>query len=789
MQIDKVFGADPKSIHELFLGKGHQGFYIPAYQREYAWDAEEINRLLDDLIHGIELYAEHDDAITFIGTVIAIRDQQNVTIKPYVHGHLPTDVMTVIDGQQRLTTIALLSVALHQLLSLAAEAIRAKNIYSPEIGRWIDNRLSIISERLKTMFVLDKNAFDPINRFYPKIIRAYIDQWSYDSSDLKYDSPVASFLAQYIKHCLDQDRIWFPKKDFKFNVDSTVVSEDLRAKHEKMNENFGIIIGFLKKLSKDGCFVDKKDREVIFTPLQDILNNRDVQQRLLEGGIESNVITYLNENGLSDPNSVKLLVFIRLNIIAQFLTERTAVTSVVATNETYAFDMFEALNTTGEPLTAFETFKPKVIDFEGLDKYESSESRRFLTKIDKILEQYKKADDKHKATSRILIPFRMLEEGEKLSNHLSEQRRVINKLYDKAKTKEDKLRFLNNFSKVAEFMANFWPDVKKEIVDLSLLPKVKNPAQTALCLQVLREANHNITIPILVRYYINAVEQNNESDWCEFEEAIKAVTAFFVLWRASRTTTDRIDSYYREVVKSGWVSKDGERLCESYCNKKAEDAIPSTMDLKSALKSILSEQGRATDIEEWVSRVISNPIYKVSQPLTKFFLLIASNSTVASRDNPGMLENAVADHNKTLDIKNWQYFSSVEHIWPQRARNGWVNDLDELPNEHLIGNLVLLPMKINASFSNRTWIEKKALFDAITEKAENERAIKLNSAKKQFDLADSTVSLLTDSRFMHQLEALVSIDEFDKTYVNERSKNLANIVWQQVSKWLEPNSD
>ena len=49
--------------------------------------------------------------------------------------------------------------------------------------------------------------------------------------------------------------------------------------------------------------------------------------------------------------------------------------TVVSAPGAYAFDMFESLNTTGEPLTVFETFRPKVIQAEGLDKYENSDSK------------------------------------------------------------------------------------------------------------------------------------------------------------------------------------------------------------------------------------------------------------------------------------------------------------------------------------------------------------------------------------------------------------------------------
>ena len=76
---------------------------------------------------------------------------------------------------------------------------------------------------------------------------------------------------------------------------------------------------------------------------------------------------------------------LRFLIFTRYLNRRMAVTVVIADNENDAFDMFEALNTTGKPLTAFETFKPKVIEREELSKYKETESYKWMTKIEEYL--------------------------------------------------------------------------------------------------------------------------------------------------------------------------------------------------------------------------------------------------------------------------------------------------------------------------------------------------------------------------------------------------------------------
>src|SRR5471030_1894831 len=107
MQISDVFGAHPRSVWEYLCENG-QGLYVPAYQRQYSWDKSKIARLFEDVCHGFTMLIDHDDSITFLGTIIAIHDTQYLTVNPLVKGDVPSRVMTIIDGQQRLTPLRLI---------------------------------------------------------------------------------------------------------------------------------------------------------------------------------------------------------------------------------------------------------------------------------------------------------------------------------------------------------------------------------------------------------------------------------------------------------------------------------------------------------------------------------------------------------------------------------------------------------------------------------------------------------------------------------------------------------
>src|SRR4051794_19496601 len=79
-------------------------FFIPRYQRPYAWTTEETEELLDDLwtsYSSDELPAAKKDPY-FLGSIVLTKEE-----------HEPTS--DVIDGQQRLTTLTILMSVLRHL--------------------------------------------------------------------------------------------------------------------------------------------------------------------------------------------------------------------------------------------------------------------------------------------------------------------------------------------------------------------------------------------------------------------------------------------------------------------------------------------------------------------------------------------------------------------------------------------------------------------------------------------------------------------------------------------------
>ena len=78
---------------------GNKQFLIPVYQRYYSWEIEQCSRLWNDIVE----MQKKDKAGHFVGSIVNIAEQAMTTgVQKYM----------IIDGQQRLTTLSLLLIAL-----------------------------------------------------------------------------------------------------------------------------------------------------------------------------------------------------------------------------------------------------------------------------------------------------------------------------------------------------------------------------------------------------------------------------------------------------------------------------------------------------------------------------------------------------------------------------------------------------------------------------------------------------------------------------------------------------
>lgn len=89
---------------EAFLSSNKTQFVIPVYQRNYDWSTSECKQLLDDIL---EVGTSKEMNVHFIGSVVYVHDDVYTSSK--------IKELTVIDGQQRLTTLTLIYLAIFRL--------------------------------------------------------------------------------------------------------------------------------------------------------------------------------------------------------------------------------------------------------------------------------------------------------------------------------------------------------------------------------------------------------------------------------------------------------------------------------------------------------------------------------------------------------------------------------------------------------------------------------------------------------------------------------------------------
>ncbi|PDW53610.1 DUF262 and DUF1524 domain-containing protein [Helicobacter pylori] len=142
--------ADATTLLGFFEENQNNQFVIPIYQRLYSWEKEQCKQLWDDIIKigGNDKMNGH-----FIGSILYVRVVDDTHSSP----------LLIIDGQQRLTTITLLLIALrnHSSDEVKRKEIESYLINSDKDG---DKKFRLIlseSDKDTLLFLIDKNKREP----------------------------------------------------------------------------------------------------------------------------------------------------------------------------------------------------------------------------------------------------------------------------------------------------------------------------------------------------------------------------------------------------------------------------------------------------------------------------------------------------------------------------------------------------------------------------------------------------------------------------------------------------
>jgi len=544
MDPNKLFMATGETTAELF----EKSFYIPPYQRDYLWSrSENVDRLFEDLSIGFKDLLENENANTYLGTLILFYDSGHKTVLPSSSQGTPRNVQVVVDGQQRIITLIMIYVHLHQEIQILLHRLRSQRKTSSAFEYFLEEARAVSSE-VEDIIQIDQRRGNSPYCFSPRVIRAYDDCWSWLEAQTKYKSDIASLLFGYISHkerlkelSADSDksrrRQGRPtgKNKFKVNDDGS-----------PLTQNFAYISRLVTGISSG----TSKWNSVAF---EEVIESDRLQRSLLNNAtFDESVKSYLHS---FEPTShfKNLNKLINLILFTHYLQKHTSMTIVEAKDDDFALTLFDSLNTTGQPLSALETFKPKVMEAETLNDYHTSISKSHFTVIDDYLGDLD-SEKRKKPIDNIILSFALAENAFKCPKRSSEQRKYLNTRYARLSDVDSKRLMTSFLSDVTLFIQKFWADQNEVHNFCGDSLSGRDVEMLTICLSALKQANHTIVIAPLSRMFSMARSDSSSVDWPQFLAVLKAITAFSTIWRCCHNGTllesmVSIDSLWKKGVQ------------------------------------------------------------------------------------------------------------------------------------------------------------------------------------------------------------------------------------------------
>lgn len=128
-----------------YLDGASKRFIIPVYQRNYDWKMEHCKQLYDDLVKIIRQNRKSH----FFGSIVSVQSESG-TMEEFL----------IIDGQQRLTTISLLLLAIYHLLSFGKMVSRDHQLTDKILKKYLIDEYEPEEKRIKLKPIKnDQKAF------------------------------------------------------------------------------------------------------------------------------------------------------------------------------------------------------------------------------------------------------------------------------------------------------------------------------------------------------------------------------------------------------------------------------------------------------------------------------------------------------------------------------------------------------------------------------------------------------------------------------------------------------
>ena len=654
-------------------------FKIPIYQRPYAWEADHFN----DLLNTIKENKEYTITEIKEGNQRAAFLGTIIAAKD-IQAQSLDNIYIIIDGQQRITSLLL-------LLKLFFEEIK-------NIEQDITEEVDILKKSMEDIFKESIGQSNPTNTDKKELLQRH-EELLKKRDNLKEQLSKNKEKVEELKEKLTKDRIYRENGNGTSSEDS---KEDLK--------------DFKKEKSILHCIpydspIDKSTLDT-FNKISDQFKEHDISK-----------------------NPIKSLEYVLKS--CQFCLLLVQGPGA----EDYAIDIFNSLNSTGEPLTAFEILKSLV------HKRNKTEAKK-LGAIETTLSERKiKKIKQNKYTDRLLFFLNLMTEGLKQDKFSSfrDKKKVLDIIGNKNTFDKNKLQsFLEEMRCLHAFILNQWE--KREQSELF------KTEESQICFDFLKSIQHDRPLPILYHF-----KESNTDNAEKLDEVVKICVAFTGLWRGiAGGGTGGIDKEYADLIKELSNINEVISLKDKMKNK-----------LKEKIKKNIGKK-KTDDINEdemkkkWVENFKGVDIYN-NPKLARFLIFIAFHNKHFDQETKSLKKSK----QQFLRWQEWNGddYRTVEHIIPQAHKS-----------IGQIGNLILLPPFINSQVSNSKFIEKKEKYKRCLKDDPSDELPYLGILKEitSYDTEDyGTKDMAEDGHL-------------SESAVDKRGEILGNAIWDTLYQdWLK----
>lgn len=753
------FTLDTKNVKSIFT----QLYRIPFYQRPYDWENKDIENFIKDIFEQALVYDEtpssHTISNKFIGTIVLTPS----SLRP---NKVSTTINDIVDGQQRITTLQLILVSLHKYgLSLEDELKRVSkklqkiedndNEKLNELIFMFNEKLQIISKSIIQAISdkIERNSHRAVVDFIPRLIREDGDTWGSEiraeKENLTYVSSPTLYIFNYllenitkITHSDMYSSNEIPSSDSKFSL----LSKDLESFKDK-SESYKVlekkaknIDDFIRKIFKSHIKLSNQEMPLIF---------------------DENEHEIIGEKGIA---SFKVIYY--FIIFSFYLLNKVNAVIVKANSESEAFDIFDSLNTTGEPLNAIQVLNALVVGFESFqeNKYLNSVSKEHMDVINKFINGITELKDRNTVIFDLLNAFSLLITGKSLANKsLSTQIDFVKEHYNRSN--DSKVFFIKLLADLTVFFDEVWVN------------KTNQYWSDNLEMKLLISTGHTVTIPILAYYYKFYKEEINS-----FNKILKAIMSFSVLRRVGLGGTAGIEKIYKELFSAERPLNFKKIFNQDFTDYAGVINIEYIQNefLKDLNSSLKSEKENITLRSRFLRNAMNNDFYSLGRN-ARYFLLCCYELTIASGNNepPLLLKSERKAKPTLMTVGNFDL--EIEHIAPQTQSEGWGEDIYSNHMLNKIGNTTLLPKLENIERSNQSFsatIELYKLY-SMPDDASFKNQLELLLAKNILKLKKNgkpTFNKVT----VHTVAHLLNIKVWDEENVKIHSKELLKFGWNYL---------